>query len=248
MSADIQSLQRAMNILEYIATHQGAGVSELSRELSLNKSTVFSILKTFTNLRYLYKNEANDEYQLTYRLQSLAKEGQQLGSFTGFAHPYLKKLQKTYNETIHFVSSEQDTVTYIDKLESAKPIRIHTKIGAEMPLHCTAVGKSILAWRSEQQIIEYADRTGLPALTEKSIIDKGNLLEEMKKIRQFGYSIDDEENQQGLYCIGTPVFIQSNKAAYAISISMPKYRKDEIDFNKAISDLKETAKELSKFF
>ncbi|HPA60802.1 MAG TPA: IclR family transcriptional regulator [Clostridia bacterium] len=248
MSIQIQSLQRAMAILEYIAVHQGAGVSELSREMSLNKSTVFSILKTFVALGYLFKNEMTGQYQITFRLHSLVGEDPKPGSFISYARPHLQKIAQKYDETVHFVTGDENTVVYIDKLESTKPIRIHTVVGAEQPLHCTAVGKAILAWRDENEIIAYAKRTGLKSMTENSITDIATLLQEMKKIREQGFSIDDEENQPDLYCIGMPVFNDKGKALYAISLSMPKYRKDELVVDEVVNDLKQTAQELNKFF
>lgn len=114
MSSDIKSLQRALMILEFIAEHQGAGVSQISRELQINKSTVFSILKTLVNAGYLYKNETSGDYQLTYRLRSMALRGEKAGSFTNYARPFLRDLQQKYEETIHFVSSTDVAVIYGD--------------------------------------------------------------------------------------------------------------------------------------
>lgn len=248
MGTGIKSLMRAFEILEYIASNQGGGVSEISSKLTMNKSTVFSILKTFSNLGYIYKNEMTGKYHLTYRLHSIALQSSQSNSFVGYARPYLQKLLNIYDETVHFVSSSENTVIYIDKLESKKTIRIYTTIGAEMPLHCTAVGKAILARRDDQEILEYAERTGLPSLTENSIADKERLLEEMHLVRQRGYSIDDEENQQDLYCIGMPILVPNERTRYAISLSMPKYRKDDIKLSQAVEALASTAHELSLFF
>ena len=141
-----------------------------------------------------------------------------------------------------------DTVVYLDKLESKKSIRIHSDVGGQMPLHCTAVGKAILAWRGEQGTAEYAARTHLPPMTEHSITGADALREEMRRVRAQGFSIDDEENQDGLYCIGVPIFDKAGAAHHAVSISMPKFRKDEIDLAKAVEDLREAAKGIAAFF
>lgn len=248
MSGNIQSIQRAIAVLEYITFHAGAGISELSRELNLNKSTVFGIVKTLEGLGYLFKNEPTDSYQVTYRLQTLAEVSADANSVISYARPYLQQLNDTYDETIHFVRAMDDTVVYLDKLESNKSIRIHSDVGGQMPLHCTAVGKAILAWRGEQGTAEYAARTGLPPMTAHSIEDADGLREEMRRVRAQGFSIDDEENQDGLYCIGVPIFDKAGSAHHAISISMPKYRKDEIDLAKAVEDLREAAKGIAAFF
>lgn len=248
MSGNIQSVQRALAIFEYIVNHAGAGVSELSRELQLNKSTVFSLLKTLENLGYIYKNAPTDTYQVTHRIQTLAQMDTNPHSIVGYARPFLEKLHAKYDETVHFIRAAKNEVVYLDKLESTKSIRIHSGVGETMPLHCTGVGKSILAWRSEEEIEAYADRTGLPALTAHTITDLETLKEELRRVRAQEFSIDNEENQEGLYCIGVPVFNRTGDVQFAISLSIPKYRKNEIELSAAVSDLKEAARALLNFF
>jgi len=244
---EIQSISRAFAILEYIATHERVGISELSRAMDLNKSTVFGIVKTLVSLGYLFNDEYSKNYMLTYRLQSVAEMGGGNRSFTGYARPILRTLLEHFDETIHLGYSNKMAVLYLDKLESTKAIRIHTHIGTEMPLHCTAIGKAILAYRSHEEILAYAENTGLPPLSPYSITDRDQLLAELSNIRARGYSTDDEEAQENLYCIGVPIHTPKG-VLYSLSISMPKYRKNEIDLATAVEELKATANELSKFF
>lgn len=248
MNKGIQSVQRAAAILEYVALQGGAGISELSRELQLNKSTVFSLVKTLEGLGFVFKNEHTDNYQATYRLRTLADASQDPRSIIGFARPILEKLQQKYDETIHFVRSQDHVVVYLDKLESSKSIRIHSGVGSTMPLHCTGVGKAILAWQSDADVEDYIKDTGLPAMTSHSIRKPDVLREELRRVRAQGFSIDNEENQDDLYCVGMPIFGRDQEVRYAISLSIPKYRKDEIDLSAAVQDLRETASEISKFF
>ena len=243
----IQSVQRAAAILEYIALQGGAGISELSRELQLNKSTVFSLVKTLEGLGFVFKNERTENYQATYRLRT-ADASQDSRSIISFARPWLEKLQQKYDETVHFVRLQEHMVVYLEKLESNKSIRIHSDIGGTMPLHCTGVGKAILAWQSEEIVEEFIRESGLPAMTSHTIRKADILKEELRRVRAQGFSIDDEENQDDLYCIGVPVFGRNQEVTYAISLSIPKYRKDEIDLSEAVQDLRETAREISKFF
>ncbi len=248
MNKGIQSVQRASNILEYIAYQGGAGISELSRELNLNKSTVFSLVKTLEQLGFVFKNEGTDTYQATYRLRTLADASQDPRSIISYAHTILKRLQQKYDETIHFVRNQGLEVVYLDKLESGKSIRIHSGVGGTMPLHCTGVGKAILAWQTPDKVENYIKSSGLPAMTSHSITKPDALREELRQIRAQGFSIDNEENQDDLYCIGMPVFGRDQDVHYAISLSMPKYRKDEVDLSEAVADLREASQEISKFF
>jgi len=243
----IQSVQRAFSILEYILLNNGAGISDLSRKFNLNKSTVFSIVKTLEQLGYVYQCNSLNSYLPTYRIHSIATSCTTENSIVAFAHPYIYQLSKKYGETVHFVNGREHSVVYVDKVESDKNIRYHTDLGSEMPLHCTGVGKAILAWRSEAEINEYID-AGLVALTEKTITDPETLHEVIHKIRKNGYSIDDEENSEGLFCIGVPIFNKSGAVVHSISISLPKYRLSEINIDEAVSDLKRTAAEIMKFY
>lgn len=247
MSKIIQSVQRAAQIFEHIVAQNSVGITELSQYMGLSKSTIFSIVKTLVQLGYLYKNEQTNKYSATFRIQTLAKAIENNDTIVSFVRPILQKHLKKYRETVHFGSSAIDTVVYLDKIESDKSIRIHSSIGGEMPLHTTGIGKAILAWRSEQEIQDYFSRTKLQPLTPNTITDFNKLLEEIERIKQNGYSIDNEENMEGLYCIGVPVF-NKEKPQYSISLSLPKYRLDSLDFEQALCDLNKAAEEIAQFF
>lgn len=248
MRSNIQSLERGFAIFEFIVHKGGIGVTEISKELDLNKSTVFSILKTLEDLGYIYKDEVMNTYAATYRLQTLADMTSDPRNIAGFARPILQQLLKIYDETIHFVSAREDSVVYLDKMESTKSIRIYTGIGLEMPLHCTSLGKAILADRTPEEVAAYAQRTGLPGLTTNSITQLDKLRLELDKVKNQGYAIDDEENQEGLYCLGVPVRNKHGAALYAISLSMPKFRQGDYKEKAVIHDLKAAAEKISAFF
>ena len=248
MRSNIQSLERGFAIFEYIVNKGGTGVTELSKELQLNKSTVFSILKTLENLGYIYKDELTNTYAATFRLQSLAEMTADPRNITGYARPILQQLMDIYDETIHFVSARENSVVYLEKMESSKSVRIYTGIGLEMPLHCTSLGKVILADRTEEEICAYAERTGLVRYTKNSITRLDLLMKELEKVRQQGYAIDDEENQEGLYCVGVPVRNKHGKSLYALSLSMPKFRQSDYDKKQLVKDLIAAAEKVSGFF
>ena len=153
-----------------------------------------------------------------------------------------------YDETIHFVSARENSVVYLEKMESSKSVRIYTGIGLEMPLHCTSLGKVILADRTEEEICAYAERTGLVRYTKNSITQLDHLMKELEKVRQQGYAIDDEENQEGLYCVGVPVRNKHGKSLYALSLSMPKFRQSDYDKKQLVKDLIAAAEKVSGFF
>ncbi|QQK07594.1 IclR family transcriptional regulator [Miniphocaeibacter halophilus] len=234
-SVFIQSVDRAFKILEYISKNNSAGISEMSRNLDINKSTVFGLVKTLEKLGYVAQNNTDDKYMLTYKFYILSSRFVDNLPIINIAKPYLKMLNNKYGETIHLVVSTEDSAIYIDKFSGLKSITVSTNVGDKRPLHCTGVGKAILSLRTDEEILEYADKFGLEAFTKNTITNKFKLIEEAEKIRERGYSIDDEETQYDLYCIATS--IELDETEYAISVSMPKFRvNDEIKKN-IIKDL-----------
>lgn len=199
-----QSVERAFKILETIASTEGIGVSDIAREVKLNKSTAFGLIKTLDNLGYIFKNEDTDKYQLTYKIRNLAEEGAAGHEILNYAKPFLKKLSKKYGEIIHFVAASGEEVFYLEKIESTKSIRVYTGIGSSMPMYCTGVEKSILSTRSEEEVREYAKKVELEKLTDKNHNDIEELLEDLRLTKERGYAIDNGENQEELFCVGIP--------------------------------------------
>ncbi|MFB0972121.1 MAG: IclR family transcriptional regulator [Neofamilia sp.] len=243
-----QSVVRAFKILETISSTDGIGVSDIAREVELNKSTAFGLIKTLDNLGYIFKNEDTDKYQLTYKIRNLAEESADGHEILSYAKPYLKKLSEKYGEIIHFVAASGEEVFYLEKIESTKAIRVYTGIGSSMPMYCTGVGKAILSTRSEEEVREYAEKVGLEKITPNTITTIDELIKDLKLTAKRGYGIDDGENQEELYCIGVPIKNKKGEGVYALSISMPKFRKDEYDFDELIADLLEAKEGIEKFY
>ncbi len=240
----VQSVDRAFRILEYISSKNGAGVSEISRELDINKSTVFGLIKTLETLGYLTQSSKGSKYLLSYKFYSLSSKSVNSLPVIDAIKPYLLELNNKYKETVHLVIGTEGSIIYIDKLDGTQSISVFTKIGSELPLHCTGVGKAILALRENEQVNKYIDSYGLKTYTKNTITNKYKLLDEIYDIREKGYSIDNEETQNDLYCIA--VGFKTEKEEYALSISIPKFRIDKDLEKKIIDDLLIIKKKLKK--
>lgn len=244
-----QSVERAFNILETIATSpDGIGVSDIARKLELNKSTAFGLIKTLDNLGYIFKREDTENYQLTYKLRDLVELRLDQHDILHFAMPYLEKLSDKYGEVIHFVAAAEEEVFYLEKIESTKAIRIDTGIGSSMPMYSTGVGKAILSTRSEEEIREYAEKVDMKKLTGNTITDVETLIKDLEEVKEKGYSVDNGESEEEIFCIGVPITDQKGQGAYALSISFPEFRKEKYDKEEMVKDLKETRKNIEKFF
>jgi len=140
------------------------------------------------------------------------------------AQPHLRRLVAETEETAHLCILEQARVIYIDKIEPARSVRMITRIGASNPVHCTSVGKAMLAFLPEDRIEDIIKRTRFERFTHRTIATQEALRGEIEKTRRRGYAVDDEELEEGLRCIAVPVLDAQRQPVAAVSISGPSFR------------------------
>ena len=242
----VRSVQKAFTILEAIAENKNMGVSELSRHLGWHKSTVFGILSTLENVGYVVKNPDTSRYSLSLKLFGLSSMAIQDLDLYQIVHPYLKQLTEKNGETTHFVLPDKYEVIYVDKVESSGSIRICTQIGRRMPYYCTGVGKAILAFQSEDEIKKILSYSRLISYTSNTITDYNALLRECARIRKNGYALDNEEVEDGLFCVAVPILSESGKAIAAMSMAGPTIRMTQERLPGLIEDLMRSSAEISR--
>ncbi|MDK2878227.1 MAG: IclR family transcriptional regulator, regulon repressor [Thermoanaerobacteraceae bacterium] len=215
----VQSIERAINILEELAEEkEGLGVTELSRRLNLHKSTVHRLLSTLLSLGYVEQNPYSEKYRLGIKLLHLGGAILERMDLRKEAHDLLKELSDEVNEAVHLVVPDGNRALYIDKIDSSRTIRMYSQIGRRAPMHASAVGKAILAFSSEDFVRKVIDE-GLEKYTSNTITDPGKLVEHLKTVRARGFAVDDEENEEGIRCVGAPIFDYSGRVIGALSIS-----------------------------
>lgn len=133
-------------------------------------------------------------------------------------------MEKETNEVIHLVVYDQGEVVYIERLEGNETLRMHSKVGKRASMHCTSVGKAILAYLPASVVLDILERKGMAMQTDKTITKKENFIEELAKVKQKGYALDLEENEYGITCIAVPIFDHMGKVVAAISVSEPTLR------------------------
>jgi DNA-binding IclR family transcriptional regulator len=139
------------------------------------------------------------------------------------AHDTLAELANMSGETCHLGLLEDLQVLYIDKIDGTQAIRMVSRIGGTNPLYCTGLGKALLPFLPEEQIAAVAEGP-LEARTENTITDPDVLRRELASIRRRGYAVDDVENEEGVRCVGAPIFDHQDRAVASISVAGPAYR------------------------
>ena len=245
---NIQSIERAFQILELLQNANDGEMSlkDIARALDLSKSTTFGLANTMANLGYLQQDSSNQKYMLGSRLLSFSEAVKQQSALRQIVHPYMEKLNAKYDETVHCAIKYGEKILYIDKVEASNsPIYISTRIGATRDMHCTGVGKCILANTPESEQREILSKP-LRTATFHTITNSKQLQIELEKIRKDGYAIDDEESDVGLFCVAVPIFSAENTVACAISVSGIKPRlKQALDYG-IVQELKQVANIISK--
>ena len=243
----IKSVSKAFKILNAMGNQNWIGVSELSRLLGWHKSTVFGILNTLEQDGYVFKNEETLKYHLSLKLFALSSKALHGLDVYQIVHPFLLDITKRTEETTHFVFPDKYDVIYVDKVESSKSIRMCSQIGKRMPYYCTGVGKAILAFQSEEKIKEILSYTRLISRTKNTITDYNALIDELADIRKKGFATDNEEVEEGLYCVAVPLLAANGKAIAAISIAGPTVRMTPDRIPMLIDELFKCCREMSHF-
>lgn len=218
------TLKRAFSIIELLATSPNLGLTEISTKLEYSKSTVHNIVTTLTTQGVLEKNFDTSRYHLGIKLIELGYIAQGEVAVRKIAYPYLRRLNEELDETIHLTVLDNRQVLYIDCIESKKRLRTYSVIGVRAQLHCTSVGKAIMAFLPPAEIDAIIELCGLKKYTSNTITDKQTLLKELKWIVEAGYAIDNMEHENGLRCVGAPIFDNHNEVFASLSISGPETR------------------------
>ena len=217
--AEIQSLARGLRILEIMADcENGIGITELADQLGVDKSTASRLVQTLLKDGFVQKAKDDRSYTLGPMLVNLSRSVITRMPLRDTAKPYLKKLVEVSGAWSHIAIYAQGKALYIDQMESSSTLRVNVEVGQLAPLHCTALGKILLAFGNYPLPVE------LEGHTEKTITDLQTLEKELETVRDKGYAIDDEEFDNDVRCISVPVFDFREKLVGAIGISGPSAR------------------------
>ena len=242
----IKVLNKAFLILDiFLKNNAPISMTEISEELGLYPSTIHRILDTLKYGGFVEQDSSTQKYQLGLKLVELGMTRLNNIDLVKEARPFLKGLSKKCDETVHLAILKNTEVLYLAKEESSQTIRMISYVGKRAPLHCTALGKVLLAFLPSDKMDKILGKIELFKLTENTIINKQVLIEELNKIKQEGFALDREENEKYVRCIAAPVKDYSGKVIAAISISAPSYRINQKNQNQLTGKLIDFCKRTS---
>jgi len=219
-----QTVLKALDILECVAlAEQPLSAAEVAKLCGLSRPTAYRLIRTLTTRGYVAQDDET-HYRLGTQTLSLSQNVLDSLDLHELAQSYLRQLSDITNETAYLSILDVDEILYIGKAESSQSVRTHTKIGSRNRLHCTSMGKAILAHLPESDRNELFERLELIANTPTTITDLNTLIEELATIQAQKYAIDNEESEEGVRCVGAPIFDHNGNVLAAISVSGPAYR------------------------
>jgi DNA-binding IclR family transcriptional regulator len=221
----VQSLGRAFAILEEVARNRdGIGLAELSKVVGLHNSTTFHLARTMVSLGYLRQEKDSKRYRIGRPLFALAASALDEIEMVNVATPVLEDLSRDTGESGHFGVRMGDAVVVIARTSGPGAFQLAERVGVVRPVHCTALGKIILASLRPDQLTRFLDRIELKPSTEKSISDLSVLQKEIEEIRRTGIAFDDAEFNPEVRCIAVPVMDFTGQVIGALGISGPIWR------------------------
>lgn len=217
-SAAGSALQKSLRVLEAVAAPGGPHrLAEVTAAAAVPKSSTFRILASLAEQGFV-RQEGDGRYGVGPRLRGLSAlvsggEPASIGSV-------LEELRRTTGgQTVHLALHSGETITYIRKLEGEQPFRTASRVGMRVPLHTTAIGKSVLAHLPEQEIRELIAATGLPPRTPRTVTDARALYTQLAEVRARGFAVDDEENEPAIRCIGAAVLGPDGRPIGGVSVT-----------------------------
>ncbi len=221
----IQSVSHALDLLEQFHDEvDELGVTELSKRLKLHKNNVFRLLATLESRGYIDQNRVTENYRLGLKTLELGQTFVKQMGLLRQSRPVLEWLVKQCNETSYIAILKDFDIIYLDAVETDLTVRVVSRVGSRLPAYCSAAGKAQLAYLSEEELDKYFSSKEMKQYTRNTVTDANTLKKELKKITETGFSIDDEELDTGVRCVGAPIRDYTRRIVGAVSISGPTMR------------------------
>lgn len=237
---------KAKKIMDILAdSENGLSLNELAAHLAISKPTILKILNTLIYIKYVRRNDETKKYYLGTLFIKYGNKSLNSFDISKITFKYLDNLRIQTNETVNLGIIESNKIFILQKLNGDQTISFNSEVGDTMELYSSAMGKAVLATMTSEQLDEYFSNTKLSPLTPHTITNIDKLKYQLIEVRQNGYSIDDQENQKDVICVGAAI-TKYNKFFAAFSVSTPKYRLNNILLDKFIKMVVSTKKQIEQ--
>ena len=244
----VKSLVKAIRLLKLLSLNNGGlSVNEMITALGFHRSSIQRILATFEAEGFLQRTDRpNSVYRLGAELLILGRTAVDNMGLERIARPHLERLVNLTQESAHLYVLECFHAFCISSVETSRSVRLVTSTGQNVPLHCTGVGKILLSGMNGEEVDAVIVNEGLPRITENTICDRDQIMEELANIRREGLAYDNGEFESGVRCIAAPVYNSDGQVIAAMSVNGPSYRVGPEEIPRFAVFLKNSAREFSR--
>lgn len=224
-SGQVQSLSRALWLMNALADcPQGLSLSEVAHRVQLPTSTAHRLLTTLQNERYVRFDSERSAWLIGVQAFQVGSTFVRSRDMVTMARPYMRRLMEESGETVNLAISDRMEIVYVAQVECHKMMRAIAGPGGRAKMHCSGVGKALLAYTCEHELNDLIEHRGLSRETAKTFAEPAALRADLARIRERGYAIDDEENAIGLRCVASVIFDEHAEPMAGLSISGPMAR------------------------
>jgi DNA-binding IclR family transcriptional regulator len=215
---------KALQVLVAICSEREAvGLNDLVAITGLPKTTVFRYVSTLRSEGLIETTGNGERYRASLGLWLLGQTAGVYENLRSTCLPVMLSLQRQFNETVNLGALRGRQVVYLEIVESERSLRMQAQVGAQDPLHSTALGKALLAHMPESKWSAYLGNR-MQRFTENTITDRGQLMKQLREIKESGIAFDRGENEEGALCLAVPLFAEAKVPIAALSISAPASR------------------------
>lgn len=241
----IKSLDRAMEVFEFLSEAQGKSLAMISSEMGQSAATVYRILVTLEGRGLVEFDPKEQFWYIGAQAFVIGAKFLRRTSLVDRARPILRKLMEETGETANLGIEREGSVLFISQVETHATIRAFFPPGTLSPMHASGIGKALLAHMDDARLTRTLAAQSFESFTKYTLTDLGPLRKNLMDVRRVGYSVDGEEKNLGMRCIAAPVFDVSDEAVAGISVSGPISRVGQDDILRLSRAVKDAAQALS---
>ena len=242
----VAAVLKVFAILQALSERNETGISELSVRLAMPKATVYRFLQTMKTAGYVRQEPDSERYGLTMRVFELGARALRYPDLVELAKPHMQRLSDATGETVHLGQLIDSEIIYVHKVDSRHMLGMYSRVGRRAPLHCTAIGKVLMAWEVPERRGQVLKGCTFERFRDKTITTRKAFDAELERTLQQGFGIDREEFDDHIRCIAIPIFDRLNQVTAGLSVSFPTFRYDSAREPELAQMLRDASRDISQ--
>ena len=242
----VAAVLKVFAIMQSLSERDETGISELSVRLAMPKATVYRFLQTMKTLGYVRQEVDSERYGLSMKMFELGAKALQYPDLIEIAKPHMQQLSDATGETVHLGMLIDSEIIYVHKVDSRHMLGMYSRVGRRAPLHCTAIGKVLLAWENPARRTAILKGCDFKRFREKTITTLEDFNVELERTLAQGFGQDREEFDDHIRCAAIPLFDRMNQVVAGLSVSFPTFRYDTAREPELVAMLREASRDISR--